>query len=245
MDKAILERFVAKYNLGGAAESVLWSTNSKGLKTRFISDDKNVLGVVETTEATFEEGEYSIYDTANLRGLMSVLDDDIEIKVNKRGDKVLSLGLRDSSTRVTYVLAKPEIIPDVPGLKNLPDYQADGAVVLKLDERFLNTFVKGKNALPDVETFTVITEDGVTKIILGYSPKTNTNRVAFDVELESGDELERPIQFSARYMKEILLSNKEATGGLLKVSPAGLAHCTFKLDGFLVDYYLVEIKTKA
>lgn len=244
MEKAILERFVAKYNLGGAAESVLWSTDNGGLKTRFISDDKNVLGVVETTEATFEEGEYSIYDTANLRGLMSVLDEDIQIKVNKRGDKITSLGLRDQSTKVTYVLAKPEVIPDVPGLKNLPNYEADGAVILKLDERFLTTFVKGKNALPDVETFTVITEDGITKIILGYSSKTNTNRVAFNVDLESGDVLDRPVQFSARYMKEILLSNKEARGGLLRVSPAGLAHCTFDLDGFAVDYYLVEIKTK-
>ena len=244
MKKAILERFVAKYNLGGAAESVLWSTDAGGLKTRFISDDKNVLGVVETTKASFEEGEYSIYDTANLRGLMSVLDDDIEVKVNKRGKKITSLGLRDKSTKVTYVLAKPEVIPDVPGLKNLPDYQADGAVILKLDERFLTTFVKGKNALPDVETFTVITEDGDTKIILGYSSKTNTNRVAFTVDLESGDALERPVQFSAKYMKEILLSNKEAEGGLLRVSPAGLAHCTFDLKGFVVDYYLVEIKTK-
>ena len=244
MEKAILERFVAKYNLGGAAESVSWVTDSKELSTRFISDDKNVLGEVRTTEADFEEGEYSIYDTTNLKGLMSVLDDDIEISVNRRGDKATSLGIRDKSTKVTYVLAKPEVIPDVPGLKNMPDYQADGAVTLKLDQRFINTFVKGKNALPDVETFTVITEDGVTQIILGYSPKTNTNRVAFDVELSHGDELERPIQFSARYMKEILLSNKEAKGGLLEISPKGLAHCTFELEGFTVDYYLVEIKTK-
>lgn len=244
MEKVILERFIAKYNLGGAAESVLWSTDNGELKTRFISDDKNVLGVVETTEASFEEGEYSIYDTANLRGLMSVLDDDIEIKVNKRGNKITSLGLRDKSTKVTYVLAQPEVIPAVPDLKNLPDYQADGAVILKLDERFLTTFVKGKNALPDVETFTVITEDGVTRVILGYSPKTNTNRVAFEVDLDSGDELERPVQFSARYMKEILLSNKEARGGLLRVSADGLAHCTFDVDGFTVNYYLVEIKTK-
>lgn len=245
MEKAILERFVAKYNLGGAAESVLWNTDGQELQTRFISDDKNVLGTVKTTEASFEEGEYSIYDTANLRGLMSVLDEDIQIKVNKRGDKITSLGLRDKSTKVTYVLARPDVIPVVPELRdNLPDFKDDGAVILKLDDRFISTFVKGKNALPDVETFTVITEGGETKIILGYSPKTNTNRVAFNVELESGDELDRPVQFSARYMKEILLSNKEARGGLLRVSPAGLAHCTFDLDGFVVDYYLVEIKTK-
>ena len=240
MQKSILDRFIAKYNLAGAAESVTWVTDSDTLKTKFISDDKNVLGLVSTKEVTFDTGEYSVYDTAQLRSLMGVLDEDINIKVNKKGEKVTSLGLRDATTKTTFVLAKPEVIPDVPELKVLPDFD----ITLKLDERFLQTFVKGKNALPDVETFTVITDGDKTEVVLGYSSKTNTNRVAFKVELESGEGLERPINFSARYMKEILLANKEARGGSLKISSKGLAHCTFDLDGFGVDYYLVEIKTK-
>ena len=241
MQKSVLERFIAKYNLSGAAESVSWVTEADTLKTRFISDDKNVLGLVSTSEATFDEGEYSVYDTTNLRGLMGVLDEDIQVKVNKKGAKVTSLGLRDAVTKVTFVLAKPEVIPDVPDLKQLPDFDLE----VNLDDKFLNTFVKGKNALPDVETFTVITEKGETQIILGYSSKANTNRVAFKVELTKGEGLERPINFSARYMKEILVANKEARGGVLKISSKGLAHATFDLDGFDVDYYLVEIQTKS
>ncbi len=240
MQKSILERFIAKYNLAGAAESVSWVTDKDSLTTRFITDDKNALGEVTTTEATFDAGEYPVYDTANLRGLMSVLDEDVQIKVNKSGEKVTSLGLRDAATKVTFVLAKPEVIPDVPDLKKLPDFDLE----IKLDERFLTTFVKGKNALPDVETFTVITEGGNTNVILGYSSKINTNRVSFKVELDKGDGLDDEINFSARYMKEILLANKEARGGVLKVSSQGIAHITFDIDGFAVNYYLVEIQTK-
>lgn len=241
MQKSVLERFIAKYNLSGAAESVLWVTENDSLGTRFISDDKNVLGIIKTTEATFEPGEYSIYDTTNLRGLLACLEEDISVNVNKKSGKNTSLGLRDASTKVTFVLAKPEVIPDVPDLKQLPDFDLE----VTLDDKFLNTFVKGKNALPDVETFTVITEKGKTQIILGYSSKANTNRVAFNVELAKGDGLDRPINFSARYMKEILVANKEARGGTLKVSSKGLAYATFDLDGFEVDYYLVEIQTKS
>jgi len=123
----------------------------------------------------------------------------------------------------------------------LPEFDVE----VSLDDKFLNTFVKGKNALPDVETFTVLTEKGETQIILGYSSKANTNRVTFKVELAKGDGLDRPINFSARYMKEILIANKEARGGVLKVSSKGLAYATFDLDGFEVDYYLVEIQTKS
>lgn len=239
MQKSVLERFIAKYNLAGAAEAVTWNTKGNKLATSFISDDKNVLGQVTTTEVSFDDGEYSVYDTTTLRSLMGVLDEDIEIKVNMKAEKALSLQLKDSSSKVTFVLAKAEVIPDVPGLKQLPEFDLE----VTLDERFFTTFVKGKNALPDVETFTVVTEKGQTSIVLGYSKKINQNQVDFVVDLAKGDGTTRPINFSARYMKEILLANKEARGGVLKISDKGLAHITFDLDGFSVDYYLVEIQT--
>ncbi len=239
MEKSTLERFIAKYNLAGAAEAVTWVTDDDSLSTGFISDDKNVLGLVRAEGITFENGEYSVYDTANLRALMGVLDEDVQVKVNKRAEKAMSLQLRDSSSKVTFVLAKPEAIPDVPALKQLPEFD----LTVTLDERFLHTFVKGKNALPDVETFTVVTDGGDTSIVIGYSKKLNQNQVTLKVDLAEGTGTSRPINFSARYMKEILLANKEARGGTLKISDKGLAHVTFDLDGFTVEYYLVEIQT--
>jgi len=238
MQKSILERFIAKYNLGGAAESVIWTTDKKLLKTRFISDDKNVLGIVSTTDAGFEKGEYAIFDTATLRGELGVLDDDIQVTVNKKNDSAKSLGLRDAATKVTFVLAEPSVIPAVPDVKALPEF----AIEVTLDNKFMNTFVKGKNALPDVETFTVLTEDNKTQIVLGYSATQNTNRIAFTVDLSNGDRLNRAVSFSARYLKDILLANKEARGGTMKVSEKGLSHVSFDIDGFTVEYYLVEIK---
>ena len=238
MQKSILERFISKYNLGGAAESVMWTTDKKSLSTSFISDDKNVLGMVSTTEVGFEKGDYAIFDTATLRGMMGVLDEDMQVTVNKVDSSPKSLGLRDAATKVTFVLAEPSVIPDVPDVKALPDF----AIEIALDSKFMNTFVKGKNALPDVETFTVLTEDDKTQIILGYSKNQNTNRVAFSVDLNEGEELSREVSFSARYMKDILLANKEARGGTMKVSEKGLSYIAFDVDGFTVEYYLVEIK---
>jgi len=238
MQKSVLERFIAKYNLGGAAESVIWTTDKKSLGTRFISDDKNVLGIVKTTEVGFEKGDYAIFDTATLRGMMGVLDEDVQVTVNKVESSAKSLGLRDAATKVTFVLAEPSVIPDVPDVKALPEF----AVEVALDSKFMNTFVKGKNALPDVETFTVLTEGDKTQVILGYSSTQNTNRVAFTVDLSSGSGLNREVSFSARYMKDILLANKEARGGTMKVSEKGLSYISFDIDGFTVEYYLVEIK---
>jgi len=55
----------------------------------------------------------------------------------------------------------------------------------------------------------------------------------------------KPISFSAKYLKEILTANKEATSATLKVSTAGLAHTEFKIDDFTSKYYLVEVQLTA
>ena len=233
MHKTVLDRFINKYNLGGSAEAVLWEVDKKSMKTRAVSDDKHVLTEVSTTEAGFDEGEYAIYNTALLRSLMGVLEEEIQVKPQITNKKVTSLQFRDASTKVVFVLANPSVIPAVPALKALPEFDLE----IKLDSKFMSTFIKSKNALPEVETFTVV-DNG---IVLGYSKQTNTNRVSFNVDATG--EMDKSISFSARYLKEILVANKEATKGMLKVSSKGLAHVTFDIQGFTADYYLVEIQT--
>jgi hypothetical protein len=46
MEKNRLSRFISKYNLAGLVESVAWNSEGGKLSTKFVSDDKTVLGVV-------------------------------------------------------------------------------------------------------------------------------------------------------------------------------------------------------
>ena len=55
MDKNRLSRFISKYNLAGLVESVSWKAENKTLTTRFISDDKTVLGSVSVVDFDFED----------------------------------------------------------------------------------------------------------------------------------------------------------------------------------------------
>jgi hypothetical protein len=120
-------------------------------------------------------------------------------------------------------------------MKNVPDFE----VSIALDQRFLNTFIKAKGALAEVETFTVVTHKNKTDVVLGYSD-LNTNRVTINVDSEVADEIE-PISFSASYFRDMLMSNKEMKKGTLRVSSKGLAHVSFEVDDFTVDYYLVKV----
>ena len=235
MEKQSLNRFVSKYNLAGLVESVKWESKDGSLTTSFISDDKSVLGSVSMNEFDSSDSTFGVYDTSKLTKMLSVLGDDIDFSINDIDGKPVSLKFKDGSTSVNYMLADLSVIPNVPDLKQLPPFDVE----IKLDSNFISKFIKAKGALADENNFTFVCKDGKSQIILGYS-NINTNRIIIDVDAECTNEVE-PISFSATYLKEILVANREATDATLKISSQGLSHIHFEIDNYTSDYYLVEI----
>lgn len=242
MKKQTINTFIDKYSLNGTIESVKWVVDSanKQIKTASISDDKNVLSfVVIKDSAGLNDAEIGINDTAKLKKLLSVLNDEVNISFNTREDKIVSLSLTGESTDVQYVTADLSVIPKVPELKKLPPFNLE----IPLTKEFVTTFVKAKNALSDVDTLT-FTKDkkDKLKLVIGFS-SVNSNRISIDFKPTEGkDTLGKTIHFSAKYLKEILTSNNDCENAVLKVSDAGIAHVEFNNDVFNSSYYLVEIK---
>ena len=242
MKKQTINTFIDKYSLNGTIESVKWVVDSanKQIKTASISDDKNVLSfVVIKDSAGLNDAEIGINDTAKLKKLLSVLNDEVNISFNMREDKIVSLSLTGESTDVQYVTADLSVIPKVPELKKLPPFNLE----IPLTKEFVTTFVKAKNALSDVDTLT-FTKDkkDKLKLVIGFS-SVNSNRISIDFKPTEGkDTLGKTIHFSAKYLKEILTSNNDCENAVLKISDAGIAHVEFNNDVFNSSYYLVEIK---
>jgi hypothetical protein len=239
MNKNRVTRFIQKYNLAGLVESVSWKAENGKLITRFISDDKTVLGEIELDNFNFTSPELGIYTTSTLTKLLSVLGDDIELEPQLVDGKAVNIFINSDDTRAQFQLADLAVIPSVPDLKQLPDFD----VSIGFDGKFIEKFIKAKNALSDVDTFTVYTDKGELKLVLGYS-NINSNRIVFSVDKEYKTEV-KPISFSAKYLKEIFSANKEANSVVLKVSTSGLAHAEFKIDDFTAKYYLVEVQLTA
>ena len=239
MEKQSLNRFVSKYNLAGLVESVKWESKDGSLTTSFISDDKSVLGSVSMKDFDSTDATFGVYDTTKLTKMLSVLGDDIEFSINDIDGKSVSLKFKDGSTSVNYMLADLSVIPNVPDLKQLPDFDTE----IKLDSNFISKFIKAKGALADENNFTfTCTGENNGQIILGYS-NIKTNRIKIDVDCTCKKDKVDPISFSANFLKEILVANKEATDATLKISSQGLAHIHFEIDNYTSDYYLVEIQS--
>lgn len=235
MEKGKLNRFVQKYNLAGLVESVKWETKDNELTTSFISDDKSVLGKVTMKEFNFNDATFGVYDTSKLTKMLSVLGEAVEFEISDVDGKPVSLKFKDGSTSVNYMLADLSVIPNVPDLKKLPDFN----IKIKLDENFISKFIRAKSALADENNFTFVVKNGKAQIVLGHS-NINTNRISIDVEGEVEGDV-NPISFSATYLKEILVANKEAKDATLNISSQGLSHIHFEVGEYTSDYYLVEI----
>ena len=236
MQKSKLDRFIQKYNLGGNVNSVKWKSNGSSLSTSFVTPDKSLLGNVKVDKFSFDSSELGIYQTDQLKSLIGVLGDDISLDLTSAGDRAVSLNVKNGAISIDYVLSDLSVIPDPPALKRLPEFGTQ----IKLDTKFINTFVKGKAALSDIDSFTILNGKSGIEVVIGYS-STNTNRVNIPVETTSSN-LEKPISFNANLFKEVLVANKECTSAVLEVSNEGLAKVNFKVDDYDSTYYVVAMQ---
>ena len=239
MKKDKILQFISRYNLNGSVEAVKWETTGDSTcSTTFITDDKSVLGQVSVKDFDLAEGEVGVYDTARLKQLLTVVGDDVDIEVTNVNDKNVSVVLSDETTSVNFMLADLAVIPNVPALKELPDYD----VKIPISNDFAKKFVRSASALSDVDTFTLVPEGDDLKLVIGYST-INSNRISLDVITEGKGTLEDPISFSAKYLKEILNANSDSEKSVLNVSTKGISNIDFEVGDFRCSYYLVEIQT--
>ena len=233
MQKTRLNRFIQKYSLNGNVNSVKWTSKDNTLSTSFVTADKSLMGNVRVENLQLEDGHVGIYTTDQLVKLLGVLGEDVTLDVSRFGDKAVSLKVKNGVVSIDYTLSDLSVIPDPPQLKRLPDFQTQ----IKVDSSFIDTFIKGKSALSEAETFTIVNGNSGPEVVIGYA-STNTNRVNIPVEVTSNG-LTDNISFNANLFRDVLSANKECTSATLEVSNDGLARINFKVDDYDSEYYIV------
>tara|TARA_Y100001963_G_C6747180_1_gene432227 strand:+ start:628 stop:1353 length:726 start_codon:yes stop_codon:yes gene_type:complete len=238
MNKQRLARFISKYYLNGTVNSVVLNSksNSQQLAARFISGDKSLLGELVMDKWDFEDSDIGIYNTEQLIKLLSVVDEDINLSLTKAGDKAIALKVSDSTSSVNYMLTDTSIINEPPSLKTIPEFELN----IDVTPQFISKFIAGKGALGETDNFTIISDGGNVKVVIGYS-SVNTNRVNIPVTTTKVGDIDN-VSFNANFFKEVLSANKECESATLEVSSEGLSRITFKVDDYTSTYYLVAVQ---
>ena len=235
MDKSKLVKFINKCYLGGNVNSVAINSDGNGLSTRFVSGDKSLLGEVKLNNYSITQADFGVYQTDALLKMLSVLDNDVSVDLVKAEEKAISLDAKDSGAKVRYMLSDLSVINTPPQLKQIPEFE----LLLNVDKTFVSKFISGKGALPDVESFTIVSGDK-PEVIIGYS-SIATNRVAVPVENQTDNTIDN-ISFNANLFKDVLEANKECEAAVLEVSSEGLARITFNVGDYESTYYLVAVQ---
>jgi hypothetical protein len=159
------------------------------------------------------------------------------MSVSKTEEKAISIQLSDSVSKVNYMLTDTSVINRPPVPESLPQ---NFELKININPQFITKFISGKQALPETDTFTVVTNNNSTNVVIGYA-SVNTNRVTIPVSTTEYKEMDL-ISFNASNFKEVLSANKECESALLEVSPDGIAKITFKIDNYKSTYYLVAVQ---
>ncbi len=237
MNKITLDTFIQKYNLGVNVNSVKWNSDGDTLSTRFISPDKSLLGELTLVKQTLPKFEVGVYDTLLLSKMLGTLADKVDFTLTKVDNTPVAFHFTDSVMSADYVLAAIGVIPDVPELKNVPEFNT----LVNIDSQFISSFIRGKGALADVETFAINPIDTGLEFVIGYSD-INSNRIS--IKVQSGAvSITDSIVFNANLFKEVLSANKECSKATLQISDKGLAYIEFNVDDFNVKYWLVSQQT--
>ena len=240
MKQSALLRFIEKYTLGGEIKSVKWTSDGNSLSTRFISGDKSLVGSVKLSNFTdIDPSTVGVYNTGQFVSLMKILGEDVEVDFAQMGDKFVSAEMKDSNgTKSKYMLSDLSVIPTPPDLKNLP---SEWDLELDIDSQFINTFIGGKSALPDTDTFTIAVNGEKVEVIIGFS-NVATNRVTIPVTGNKTGDID-VVSFNATMFANILTANKECQKAVLKVSSQGIATIKFSIDDYTSEYYFVATQS--
>ena len=238
MKKPYLQDVIEKYYLGGLVERVKIQITDKTLTTKFISAQKNLVGVLEAPGITLPDCEFGVYDTSQLLKLIGITDHFLTLDVEVNRGIANKLLIADNEYNLEYALADTMLTPSVPSIDE-PTYH----MVADVDTEFSAKFLKAKKALG---TDVFIVEQGIDheekqamKFTLGGVDK-HTNKVNFTLPTTLSSIPGVQLKFPIEEFGEILAANKEIATGILSVSEDGLLKIEFtNEEGVKVTYLLV------
>jgi|3_EtaG_2_1085321.scaffolds.fasta_scaffold03283_6 hypothetical protein len=234
--KTKLINFIRRYNIGGTVNIVSINSNDKILSASFVSEDRTVIGQVNSYEFRMEEGTIGVYDTDQLLRMLHVLDDNVNIDMIGEENQYTKLALSDGKINANFLLCDINIIPKTPELK-LPEF----GMKFQLTSEFCNNFVKAYSALSDNE-FCTLEPDGQNDVKIIIGPHNNHSmNITLTTPVDTLDDfLMNSITLRACILKDVIVANKDFEQGMMHVSEQGLVKVMFhKVDDFSSKYYLV------
>ena len=120
--------------------------------------DYTLAGFIESYNNTIglKKGSYGIFNTSQLIKCLNILDGDILVETKSSNGLASKLNLADTNYDIKFSLADPAVIPKVPQINDSDQPSAS----FEISDEFITRFVKSKDALNDLPSFTIEAKEG-------------------------------------------------------------------------------------
>jgi hypothetical protein len=231
-------KFIEKFHLAGIIPSAIIEVKDKTLSAIVKSESGDVRGYIELEDFELEDGEIGCYSTANLLKLLTILDNDIKIVQNTRGDgHIFSLEFSDSKGKKVIFATHERDIIDRDGKKaKVNSYD----VKVSLNNENIADILQSYGALNSNITF--LPKKDKLYAVFNYS-KNNEDNIEIQLDTEEMDEDFEAMTFDTKYIKNIFEVNKKRyDDGTLELSNKGIARIYFKDNDSMAEYWIVKLQ---
>jgi hypothetical protein len=148
------------------------------------------------------------------------------------------LNIADTNYEIRFNLASAGAIEDTDVSKiKTPEEESAS---FDITDEFITRFVKSKNALSDIEKFTIKTRNGFNgdELVFTIGTELRGSTIEFTADATVSKQF-KPIPFSAESFKEILKANKSYESGKLTVYNEGFIVIDFNFENKTTTKYFI------
>jgi len=152
MKKSNIVNNIQKYYLGGLSKGVIWNIKNNKVNISFTTETKDTVGDL-VFDLNLDDCEIGINNTDALLRLLSITDEELQLELDtKETGLPTKLRIQDKKYDLDYNLSDSKIIERVPTVQEI-DYD----FTFKLNDEFINSFLKAHNALEKTNEFSLNT----------------------------------------------------------------------------------------
>ena len=239
VSKKVISDIISQYSLGGEIEKVKWQITDDDLYISFKNGSKTIAGEIKHPgNLGLKKGTYGIYDTSKLTKCLNILDGELLMEAKIINDTPSLLNIADTNYEIRFNLASAGAIEntDISQIKT-PE---ESSATFDISDEFITRFVKSKNALNDMEKFTIQTRGGFSgdELVFTIGTELRGSTIEFVVDATVKKPF-KPIPFSAESFKEILKANRSYESGKLTVYNEGFIVIDFTFENETTSKYFI------
>lgn len=239
VSKKVISDVISQYSLGGEIEKVKWQITDDELYISFKNGSKTIAGEIKHPgNLGLKKGTYGIYDTSKLTKCLNILDGELLIEAKIINDTPSILNIADTNYEIRFNLASAGAIEDT-DVNKIKTPEEESASFDITDE-FITRFVKSKNALSDIEKFTIETREGFSgdELVFTIGTELRGSTIEFTMDATVSKPF-KPLPFSAESFKEILKANKSYESGKLTIYNEGFIVINFDFENKTTTKYFI------